>query len=188
MAVAFETGIDHAGRWAARVLTGSVIKPMIREIVGPVLAQLEFETPGVCMWRHRRLFIDVVEFRAPRQGVLQVNFGCAPRVPRLSHPRPERCGFRVQPWTGGDAAWMRFGTDETEERTHLLELAAAIRPVAEAWFSNFEDVDSARQALASNADSGRLRVFDGRPGSPAHRQLVEALNALSKNRADEDGR
>ena len=45
------------------MLPWSDVKPLIREIVAPVFVDMGFLTPGICMWRHREKFIDVVEFR-----------------------------------------------------------------------------------------------------------------------------
>ena len=70
------------------MLPWSDVKPLIREIVAPVFVDMGFLTPGICMWRHREKFIDVVEFRGHRVGQILVSLGARRDcLPYLRHDR-----------------------------------------------------------------------------------------------------
>jgi hypothetical protein len=163
------------------MLTWSQIKPLIRELVSPVFLEMGFEAPGVCMWRHREKFVDVVEFRVPRAHQMQIVFGSSPRLKGVGNPRPFLCNFKTQPWLdlGGNPELLSFGTDEERQRENLALLADRLREPAQRWFAYFDTVATARLALEHNEGFGPCHVFDGNPGSLAYLEIVAALNSIS---------
>jgi hypothetical protein len=142
------------------MLPWSDVKPLIREIVAPVFVDMGFLTPGICMWRHREKFIDVVEFRGHRVGQILVELGCTPRLPAISQARPPECHFRARPSFGLeiDPDLLKIADDEASQRQLLAKLAAQLRVGADAWFRHFANVASARLALQQNEIFGPRHV------------------------------
>jgi hypothetical protein len=164
------------------MLRWSDVKPLIREIVAPVFVDMGFVPPGICMWRHREEFIDVIEFRGHRVGEILVELGCTPRLPAISQARPPECHFRAQPSCGLeiDPEVLKIADDEASQRQLLAKLAAQLRVGADAWFRHFANVASARLALQQNEILGPRHVFSGSPGSPSHSEITAALDWLER--------
>jgi hypothetical protein len=165
------------------MLTWAQIKPLIRGLVSPVFLEMGFESPGVCMWRHREKFIDVVEFSVKRAYDIHVFFGCSPRRKGSHNPRPWECAFSTQPSLslGVNPELLSFGANEERQRENLVRLADQLREPALQWFAHFASVATARFALEQNEVFGPRHVYGGMPGSMAYSQIAAALNAIEIN-------
>ncbi|MGH3134553.1 MAG: hypothetical protein ACRDNY_12590, partial [Gaiellaceae bacterium] len=133
----------------------------VRTELAPRLWELGFTTRrGRTFWRHRPDRVEVLHV-ASHRGELSVEVGIWFRVPRRSHPPPERDG-ELHP----DAAHcdLRARLDADDLARSAIE--------AESWLLRWDDPAGVVSLLLSGADEGLLV---GAPGSPVRDALIGYL-------------
>ena len=160
------------------MLTWSEVRRLIVASTRDALASRGFNNPGVSTWRFRQDFIDVIEFRSPRQGILAVEFGCDLRDWCRQNPKPHHCGFRVHPAYAFDwpsTVSFSFQNSIEEQLCQLNRLRHHLLLAVETWFVHFATVDSALASLQNNVFGTQNEVTMCSTGSVAFQELERRL-------------